>query len=192
MLAKCRQKLSAQPAEVQARVRLIDGDMASFDLGETFGLITVPFRGFQHLIPVEEQLACLRCIRRHLAPDGKFILEVFHVDPDRINGKPQEGESEDTPDTPLPDGRTLRRTSRLGAYRRSEQVKDVELIYYVTHPNGRAERLVHAFPFRHFFRYELEHLLARAELRVTDLYGDFDRSPFGDESPEMIFVAELA
>ena len=41
-----------------------------------------------------------------------------------------------------------------------------------------------------FFRYEVEHLLARCGFRIADLYGDFDRSPLGDTSPEMIFVAE--
>ena len=190
MLAKCREKLSAQPTDVQGRARLVEGDMTDFDLGEAFGLITVPFRAFQHLISVEDQLACLDCVRGHLAPGGKFILEVFHVNPNRIHGKPQEGESEDTPDTPLPDGRTLRRTSRAAAFRRSEQVNEVELIYYVTYPDGRTERLVHAFPFRYFHRFELEHLLARAGLRVAELFGDFDRSPFGNESPQMIFVAQ--
>ena len=64
------------------------------------------------------------------------------------------------------------------------------MLYYLTHPDGREERLVHAFPFRWMFRYEVEHLLARCGFRVAALYGDFDRSPFGDDSPQMVFVAE--
>jgi hypothetical protein len=65
----------------------------------------------------------------------------------------------------------------------------VEIIHYVTYPDGRTERLVQAFPFRYFFRYEVEHLLARCGFRVIDLFGSFDRSPLQDNSPEMIFVA---
>jgi hypothetical protein len=65
----------------------------------------------------------------------------------------------------------------------------VEIIYNVMHPDGRQERLVMAFPFRYFFRYEVEHLLARCGFKVAETYGDFDRSPLQDNSPEMIFVA---
>src|SRR6266852_3355920 len=78
------------------------------------------------------------------------------------------------------------------AFHRAEQRNDVEMIYYVTHPGGRQERLVFAFTIRYFFRYEVEHLLARCGFRVAALYGDFDRSPLVDTSPEMIFVAERA
>jgi hypothetical protein len=42
---------------------------------------------------------------------------------------------------------------------------------------------------RYFFRYEVEHLLARCGFRVVEVFGDFDRSPLADASPEMIFVA---
>jgi hypothetical protein len=42
---------------------------------------------------------------------------------------------------------------------------------------------------RYFFRFELEHLLARSGFEVTALYGGFDRSPFEDNSPEKIFAA---
>jgi len=53
------------------------GDMADFDLGEKFGLIIVPFRPFQHLLGVREQLACLRCAHRHLEPGGRLILARY-------------------------------------------------------------------------------------------------------------------
>ncbi len=46
-----------------------------------------------------------------------------------------------------------------------------------------------AFPLRYFFRYEVEHLLARCGFRVEETFGDFDRSPLRDNSPEMILVA---
>jgi len=55
--------------------------------------------------------------------------------------------------------------------------------------NGKTERVVNGFPMRYFFRYEVEHLLARAGFEVVELYGDYDKSPLVDESPEMIFVA---
>ena len=52
MLAVCREKLRQESPTVQSRVTLVNGDMRQFDLGRTFKLITLPFRPFQHLIPI--------------------------------------------------------------------------------------------------------------------------------------------
>ncbi len=192
MLEQCRAKLEAQPKEVQDRVRLVQGDMTNFDLGEIFHLITIPFRPFQHLLYVDEQIACLRCVHQHLAPTGKLVLDLFHTDPRRTHDLIYTEESDRYPEVTLPDGRRVRLAERIVAFRRAEQINDVELIYYVTHPEGRSERLVDAFPVRYFFRYEVEHLLARCGFRVAELFGNYDKTPLRDDSPEMIFVAEKA
>ena len=42
---------------------------------------------------------------------------------------------------------------------------------------------------RYAFRYEMEHLLARTGFEIEDLFGDCFGAPFGDTSPEMVFVA---
>ncbi len=191
MLGRCRTKLESKPPEVRQRVRLVRGDMTGFDLGEQFRMITIPFRPFQHLLEVEQQLACLRCAHRHLAPGGKFIVDFFQTDPRRMYDPQFTKESSPHPQALLPDGRKLRLTERTAAFHRAEQCNDVEMFYYVAHPDGRSERFVFAFRLRYFFRYEVEHLLARCGFRVDQLYGNFDRSPLCADSPEMIFVAEL-
>jgi len=190
MLEKCQAKLDKQPDEVQERVRLVQGNMTDFNTGETYSLVTIPFRPFQHLIKVEEQKACLQCINRHLVPQGLLIFDLFHPFPPRLVYDPKyTAEIEDLPETKLPDGRTLRRTSRISGFHRDEQYNDVELIHYVSHHDGRTERLVDAFPMRYFFRYEVEHLLDLCGFRVIDLFGNFDKSSFSADSPEMIFIA---
>jgi SAM-dependent methyltransferase len=66
MLAVCRSHLRDEPAPVQSRVQLVQADMRTFDLHRAFTLVTIPFRPFQHLVTVEDQLSCLGSIRRHL------------------------------------------------------------------------------------------------------------------------------
>ena len=66
------------------------------------------------------------------------------------------------------------------------------MIFQVAHPDGKQERLVMAWTLRYFFRYEVEHLLARCGFQLEAVYGNFDSSPLGDASPEMIFVAKVA
>lgn len=190
MLGKCREKLERQAVEVRQRVRLVQGNMADFGLGEKFRLVTTPFRGFQHLLRVEEQLSCLRAAHRHLESGGRLVFDIFHVLPEAMHDPEWTKEREDTPETQLPDGRRFRRTHRITAFHRAEQYNEVEFAIYVTHPDGRTERLTDRFAFRYFFRYEVEHLLARTGFRLASLYGNFDRSTFANDSPEMIFVAE--
>jgi SAM-dependent methyltransferase len=190
MLRICQDKLYKQPKEVQDRVKLIKGDMTSFDTGETYSLVTVPLRTFQHLTTVEEQQACLGCINKHLIPNGLLVIDIFNPSLSKLYEKKYMDEQEDFPETKLSDGRTLRRTIRIAAFHRDQQCNNQEFIYYVSYPDGRTERLVQTFPFRYFFRYEFEHLLAICGFRVVDLFGNFDRSVYSGDSPEMIFVAE--
>jgi SAM-dependent methyltransferase len=191
MLDVCERHLEQEPADVQNRVQLDLGDMCDFDLGQTFKLITIPFRPFQHLIAVDDQIACLRCIHRHLADDGRFILDVFDPSLPIIAREVTGEEQGDEPEFTMPDGRRVLRRNRVVARDVFKQYQDIELIYYITHPDGRTERLVHAFPMRYFFRYEIEHLLARCGFEVEALYADYDKSPYGSKSlSELIFVAK--
>jgi SAM-dependent methyltransferase len=190
MLAQLRAKLAREPERIRSRIRIVRESMTSFDLGESFALVTAPFRAFQHLVTVEEELACLRSAHRHLRSGGRLVLDFFQTDPRRMHDSSFLQESEPSPDVTLPDGRRLRLSDRVVAFHRAAQVNDVELIYTLSHPDGRLERFVMSFPVRYFFRFEVEHLLVRAGFRLVDVFGDFDRSPLDDGSPEMIFVAE--
>lgn len=192
MLARCREKLSRTSAAVQSRVRLVQGTMTDFDLGERFLLITIPFRPFQHLVGVEDQIACLRCANCHLDRGGTLILDLFQPMLRYLADPGSSEEIEDASGVALPGGRMLRRTRRLAGLHSTEQYMDAELGFYVTHPDGREERFVQAFPFRYFFRYEVEHLLERCGFRVASVFGSYDKSPLTDASPEMIFVATKA
>jgi SAM-dependent methyltransferase len=189
MLDRCKAKLQALSPEVRKRVTLVEADMTDFALGRTFALVTVPFRPLQHLVTVEEHLDLLACAHRHLAPGGKLALDVFHPNLTTLAEPLNLEEVEDTAEFALADGRRIRRTFRVTAKRRAEQRNDIELIYYVQDPAGHTTRLVQAFPMRYFFRFELEHLLARAGFELQNLFGNFDRSPFTDSSPEIIVIA---
>src|SRR5438445_5306946 len=190
MLEGATRKRAALFTEERERVHLVQGDMAKFDLGEKFRLIIIPFRPFQHLLEVQQQLDCLDCVRKHLAPGGRLILDVFQTDAERMHDPVHMREMLVT-EYKTADGRQVGITETVAAVPRAEQRNGVEMIFSIRHNSGRQERLVFAWPLRYFFRYEVEHLLVRCGFRVTGQYGDFDRTPIGDGSPEMIFVAEV-
>ena len=193
MLAICRERLKAEPEEVRTRVRLVEGDMRQFELAQSFQLVTLPFRPFQHLTRVEEQLACLSCIRQHLREGGKLILDIFNPKLESLVQKDFGKEMAEEPEFSMPDGRRVIRRHTVVSRDVANQINTVELIYYVTHPDGHQERLVQAFPMRYLFRFEAEHLLSRAGFTVEQLYADYDKSPYGSKYPgELIFVAGKA
>src|SRR5262245_23162673 len=190
MLKVCRERLEHEPDAVRARVRLEQGDMRAFDLGRRFTLATLPFRPFQHLLTVADQLACLAAIRRHLVDGGRLILDLFNPSLDALVNDVVGQEHGEEPEFSMPDGRRVRRRQKTVATNRFTQVNDFELIYYVTHADGREERIVHAFSLRYLFRFETEHLLARSGFEVEHVYGAYDKTPYGSVYPgELIFVA---
>lgn len=190
MLAICRKRLESEPKVVQSRVQLVQADMRQFSLSQFFRLATIPFRPFQHLTTVADQLSCLASIRRHLVDDGLLILDLFNPWLEFLVNRPIGEEFGDEPEFSTPDGRRIVRRHKTVTQDRFNQVNQFELLYYVTHPDGREERLIHAFSMRYLFRFEAEHLLARAGFAVEHVYADFDKSPYGSKYPgELIFVA---
>jgi len=191
MLEICRERLLQEPEEVRARVRLVEADMRDFKLAEAFRLVTTPFRPFQHLTTVDDQLSCLGSIHRHLVKGGRLILDVFNPSLGSLTRDDIGQEVGDEPEFTTPDGRRVIRRHKIISRDLYNQINYVELIYYVTHPDGREERLVHSFPMRYLFRFEAEHLLVRCGFEVEQVYADFDKSPYGSKYPgELIFVAK--
>jgi SAM-dependent methyltransferase len=78
MLSALREKVTAEPADVQARIVIVEGDMRAFRLKERFALVIAPFRTLLHNLTEDAHLACFRCVREHLRPGGRFAFNVFH------------------------------------------------------------------------------------------------------------------
>ena len=190
MLDVCRVALNEEPQDVQNRVKLVQGDMRDFDLGKKFSLITTPFRPFQHLITPEDQIKCLDNIHNHLLPGGAIILDIFNPSLKNLTAENLGQERDIESEFITPEGIKVQRRDKIVARDHFNQVQDIELIYYLTHPDGRNERIVHAFPMRYLFRYEAEHLLARCGFEVLDVFADYYKNPLGSTYPgELIFIA---
>jgi SAM-dependent methyltransferase len=179
MLSQLRAKLPS------ADVHL--GDMRDFDAKRRFALVTIPFRPIAHVIEAKDHVRLFANMRRHLAPGGHLVFDFFHPKLEYLAApRPEKLDFERT------EGKKRIRRYSSAVPHPSLQVNDVTLRWEVEDGEGRIEHAKTEFEMRWFYRFELEHILARAGLEVEALYGGFDRSPLADGSTEMIFVARAA
>jgi len=167
-------------------LRTVVSRMERFDFpGERFRLIFCAFRAFQHLLTVEEQLACLERVRRHLAPGGCFALDVFAPKLERV-AIAEEPEAEDARFA-LDGNEVVRFTS----VRRDLACQTMEVIFRHERrpPEGPPQSEIVATRMRYPSRYGLEHLLARAGFTDILVFGDFDRRPYDYFSGETVVTA---
>ncbi len=187
MLAALRQSLAREPADIQRRVSLTQGDMRHADLGQRFALVTAPFRVVQHLLEREDQRAWLRNARRHLAPGGALCFDVFQPDFILMTklGQPTVELERSDPAT----GRRVRRFAQT-VPRYETQRLEVRLQWRTEDASGGEVLLDFVeFTIRWFTRGELENLLELEGFRITDYWGSFQRESFGPGSRQQIIRA---
>lgn len=77
----------------------------------------------------------------------------------------------------------------ISSYGGADQTLSIRAVMEVYEGERVADVVETELSLRMVYRYEMEHLLARAGFAVDALYGWFDRRPFGPGSEEMIWVA---
>ena len=174
-------------------LRWVEGDMRSFDLDQSFGLILIPGHAFHNLLTPDDQVACLTSVMRHLTPGGMLVVHLDHQDMgwlgDLVRAKGGIFEEEETFERPKT-GRRVR-AMRAWAYERSTQTVTCQTRWEELDENGDIveTRETEAIRLHCLFRFEVEHLMARVGLDVRAVYGDFFQQPLADDSPGMIYVA---
>lgn len=193
MLAQYASKLEGEEAAVRKRVTLQQGDMRSSSLSREFALILTPFRSFQHMLGPEDQRQCLENLLAHLAPQGRFVLDVFNPNLEFIVNAQRRGKVWRY-DLNVPDqrgGRLMRAfyvepdtgTQLLQVMFRFEQY-DADGVLTGT--------WVESLPMRWTYRWEAEYLLTLCGLRVEEAYGSYAKAPLNKDAPEMLFVCAKA
>lgn len=186
MLEIARQKIEDTMKE---NVTFVLGDMKSFELSKKFSLVFIAFRSFQCLLTKEEQISCLHCVRRHLADDGTFILDLFAPRHDLLAQVERKFDLGKFHDEEKGADITRRCEDR---YNLAQQTLHEDRFYEWTDKSGQPHCQKWSFDLSYLFRYEVELLLEKCGFTVDKVYGDFDRSPYDYYSGEQIFVARKA
>jgi hypothetical protein len=151
--------------------------------------VTIPYRAFLHNLDVDDQLRALARVQQHLAKDGRLILNVFDPSVRLLAAgrwSPSINRDADFRHPTTGNRVTVREDFR---YDLERQLVDGAFEYDELDASGRVVATTRApLRLRYVFRYEMEHLLARAGFRVDALFGDFGRGPF-QAGREQIWIA---
>jgi SAM-dependent methyltransferase len=181
-ISESMQNYLKQRIQTKDHFKLKFADVRNFDFSKKFNLIIAPFRIFSHLVTIEDQLSAMKNIYNHLETGGRFTFDVFLPDLSVIDkgiNNSLQFEGEYAP------GKLLKRYDSVVP----DYVNQVLHITYrfVWEDDGLHEE-INEFPFRYYFRYELEHLIARSYFKLDKMYGDFQYGELSNSSKNMVCV----
>jgi SAM-dependent methyltransferase len=181
MLDRARDKARTAGAHVEWR----KGDMRALDLGRSFSTIFIPFNSLQNTYSIDDLEKIFAGVRRHLEPDGQFLIDLFNPSIDLMVNRAE------TPRVwgfDLPDGRRVE-VAETCRYDAAGQVNRVTWSHRI---EGREEPIDQRLDMRCFFPLEMDVILKYNGWRVTEKFGDYDASAFTSESPKQLYVCVAA
>lgn len=195
MLETAKKRLLEAPPKVRERLRLIQGDMRTWQSESAFDLIVIPCSSISHLLTLQDQLTVWNQCRRNLRPGGRFVVEITMPNmatfADSFNVPPRALVEIDVDKSDESDGvRFIRRkTSR---YLSHEQCAETRFLYE-KYQNGRAiDGYIDDFAGHVFFPRELQLLFIHTGFEVEQTLGDYRGRPLKPNSPLIIMIGKLA
>jgi SAM-dependent methyltransferase len=162
-------------------VQFFEADMRSFDLPGKFSTILIPGNSLLHLFTLEDLTRCFRCVRRHLAPNGRLVFDVSKWDLAMLARDP----SQRYPVLTVKDV-TIEETATYDA---AEQIR--HFVWYCSKPGAPDFRVIE-YSLRVIFPQELLLLLVTAGFQVDARYGEFTREQFTSASPRQVCVCSVS
>jgi SAM-dependent methyltransferase len=168
----------ARAREGGSRVTWVEAAAQGLDLGRRFEAVVMAGHAFQTLLTLEDRVACLATIARHLAPGGRFFFD---------SRNPQAREWERW--TPEATREILAHDAfgRVERWNAAEETDAAGVIEYQTHyvlPDGRHVQARSRIAFSEF--EELSWAIAAAGLRVGQWYGDAAGGALRPDCPDFI------
>lgn len=158
-------------------ISVVQGDMATTRVPGEFTLVYVVFNSISNLRTQSEQVACFRNASAHLAPGGRFVVELW-VPPLRR----------------MPPGQSVVpfdiSSKHLGFDHFDVVTQACESHHYTTLPDGTVRHDVGHF--RYAWPAELDLMAELAGMTLEHRYGGWDASPFTDESASHVSVYRKA
>jgi len=185
MLKLCRER--AEAAGVAHLLTLFQADFRDFVLPEPAQLIAIPFHTIGHLVTLDDKRDGLRHIHGQLAPGGRFIFDHFIFDPESARRYQGVGLRDE-----YTDAATGHDVLLWVTVRHDYEAQTMRIIAWTDELDDDSvvlRRRYRRLSFSWLKPQQTRALLKETGFEVEALYGDFDRSPFDEKSPEQVWVA---
>ena len=165
------------------------GDMQSFELGSRYDRVLIPYSALFCLLDDSAVSECLERCRRHLAPHGRLLLDVYAADGFHSECEPSDqADDEREPIVSLNhDGRQLTVYER-SSWDKPRQRLDVHYDYF----DQRGD-LVHTATIeqRYLLQDQLERHLLAVGLAPVSVHGGFGGEALDSDSETLVIEATL-
>jgi SAM-dependent methyltransferase len=181
MIEILKQKLSKEPEDVAHRGTPIMADIHDFSIPLRFGMAFIAANAFGQLLDKESQLLFLEHVYLHLRPGAALVLDL--VNPLKGGTLGCEGRAARAGEYDVQD--------KIQALDAGQQTVDVRTTYHHREAKGsrRSKTAEIQWRFRYTFRFELEHLVERAGYEIEHVWGDYEKTPFGQADERILMVA---
>jgi len=182
MLAEARRKSAERGVDVE----WVQGDMREFDLGRRFDLVFIAANSLLHLLETQDLVDCLKSARRHVAPGGRLIFDVFNPSVRMLAEADGVRRRRDALSFVSPD-RGVVHVDVAETYDAAAQVTRGTW-YFST--DTTPDFAVAPLEIRSIFPQELPLLLSLSGLRVVERFGDWSRAPLTSDAALQLYVCE--
>ena len=152
-----------------------------------FDLVLLPFNSISHLYEIEQQLDTFKNTYDHLAPNGRFVVDIYLPDIDYLSdalNRPSYVYLEDEITAPDDEFTMLLYTTRK--YDQFEQVQHITWTHEKYFENGENERYLTKLDMHVFFPRELQLLFLATGFSIEAIYGGYDWKPFGKGTRQIV------
>lgn len=167
----------------EAGTRFLQGDMRRFDLGEKFKLIFIAAQSLSHLNTREEVEDCLSCVRRHLADEGRLLIELFNSSVKMLAREPGRrypvGQYND------PQGDFPIFVTEEVRYESASQVNHIQWFF---RNEGSTDEVMLSFEMRQFFPHEIDALLWYNDFLIEHKYGNYNEEAFSSDAWKQLII----
>lgn len=161
--------------------RIFAGDMRCFELRRSFNLILITHNSLQHIHLDHDVLRVFASCRRHLAPGGRLIFDIFNPDWRFLDRDPDKR----YPVSKFFDEERHEwcEVEESNRYDRASKVNFIRWHYAYEKGESGTFRL----EMRQFFPQEIDGLVEAAGFKILNKWGDFVSSGFSAASPRQVF-----
>lgn len=183
---------------IYSNITVLNGDMRTLDLDDTFDLIIIQREAFQLITEKDDALKALKILGRHLNPQGCMVVDLatFHngskkesyLHPGYFDPTTSDGQLVKEWVRHTGNGKCIER-SRI-QNRITDSILSVVFYYKITLPTGTQKKYSAQIELRCYSYMEFNDMAIRSNLKASQVYRNYTGASYGAGAVRMIFLLQ--